>query len=45
MDRPPNPIEEATESVHPGDQGLPASNPFEFVRSERHAPNEPNEAL
>ena len=45
MDRPLNPIEEAVESVNPGDQGLPASNPFEFVISGSHAPSEPNEAL
>ena len=45
MYRPPNPAKEATESVNPGDQGLPASNPFENVRSEIHAPTEPNEAL
>ena len=45
MDHPPNPTEEAVESVNPRDQGLPASNPFESVRSESHAPVEPNEAL
>ena len=45
MDRPPNPTEEAAESVNPGDQGLPASDLFESVRSESHAPTEPNEAL
>ena len=45
MDRPPNPAEEATESVNPGYQGLPASNPSKFVRSKSHAPVEPNEAL
>ena len=45
MDRSPNSAEEATESVNPGDQGLPASDPFESVRSESHAPAEPNEAL
>ena len=45
MDRPPNPAEEAVESVNPGDQGLPASDPSEYVRSESHAPVEPNEAL
>ena len=45
MDRPPNPAEEAAESVNPGDQGLPASNPSKSVRSESHAPAEPNEAL
>ena len=45
MDRPPNPVEEASESVNPGDQGLPASDRSESVRSESHAPAEPNEAL
>ena len=45
MDRPPNPAEEATESVNPRDQGLPALDPSESVRSESHAPAEPNEAL
>ena len=45
MDRPLNSAEEATESVNPGDQGLPASDPFESVKSESHAPIEPNEAL
>ena len=45
MDRPPHPVEEAVESVNPGDQGLLASDPFESVRSESHAPTEPNEAL
>ena len=45
MDRPPNPVEEAAESVNPGDQGLPASDRSESVRSESHALAEPNEAL
>ena len=45
MDRPLNPTEEAAESVKPGDQGLPASDPSEPVRSESHVPAEPNEAL
>ena len=45
MDRPPNPAEEATESVNLGDQGLPALDPFEYVRSKSHTPAEPNEAL
>ena len=43
MDRPPNPVEEAAKSVNPGDQGLPASDRSEYVRSESHAPAEPNE--
>ena len=38
MDRPPNPNEEATESVNPGDQGLFSSDPFEYVRSECQVP-------
>ena len=45
MDRPPNPVEEATESVNLGDQWLPTSDPSESVRSKSHAPAEPNEAL
>ena len=45
MDCPPNLAEEAAESVNPGDQGLATSNPPEYVRSESHAPVEPNEAL
>ena len=45
MDRPLNPAEEAAKSVNPGDQGLPASDPSESVKSESHAPTEPNEAL
>ena len=45
MDRPPNPAEEAAESVNSGDQGLPAMDLSESVRSESHAPAEPNEAL
>ena len=45
MDRPPNPTEEAVESVNLRDQGLPALNPSESVRSESNAPDEPNEAL
>ena len=45
MDRPPNPAEEAAESVNPSDQGLPTSDPSESVISESHAPTESNEAL
>ena len=30
MDRPPNPVEEAVESVNPKEQGLPASDPSEL---------------
>ena len=45
MDRPLNLAEEATKSVNPGDQGLPASDPSESVRSESHVPAELNEAL
>ena len=40
MDHPSNLVEEATESVNPGDQGLLASEP-----SESNAPAESNEAL
>ena len=32
-DRPPNPVEEAVESVNPRDQGLLASDPSKYVRS------------
>ena len=42
MDRPPNSVEEAAESVNPGDQRLPAPDCSESVRSESHAPAEPN---
>ena len=45
MNRPPNSTEEVAKSVNPGDQGLPALDPFEFVRSESHDPAEQNEAL
>ena len=40
MDRPPNPAEEAAESVNPREQELSASEP-----SEINVPNEPTEAL
>ena len=45
MDRPPNPTEEAAESVNLGDQGLSASDPSEYVKSDRQVLAEPNEAL
>ena len=45
MDRPPNPAEEAAESVNPGDQGISAFDPYESVRSESQVMAEPNEAL
>ena len=45
MDHPLNLAEEATESVNPGDQGLPGLDPSEYVGSESHAPAELNEAL
>ena len=45
MDCPPNPTEEVAESVNPGDQGLSASDPSKYVRSESQVPTEPNEAL
>ena len=41
MDHPLNSAEEAAESVNLGDQGLP----FEYVRTESHAPVGLNEAL
>ena len=42
---PPNPAEEAAESVNPGDQGISASHPSESIRSESQVSTEPNEAL
>ena len=45
MGRLSNLDEEAVESVNLRDQGLPASDPSETVRSESHAPAKPNEAL
>ena len=45
MDRPPNLAEEAAESVNPGDQGLPTLDPSKSVKSESHAPAEPNGAF
>ena len=45
MDCPPNPAEEAVESVNPGVQRLPASNPSKSVKSESQVPAEPNEVL
>ena len=45
MDCPPNPAEEVVESVNPRVQGLPASNPSKYVKSESQVPAEPNEAL
>ena len=45
MDRLPNLAEETAESVNSGNQGLTTSDPSESVRSESHAPAEPNEAL
>ena len=41
MDRPPN----LDESVNLVDQGLLASNPYLSIKSESHAPVEPNETL
>ena len=40
-----NPTEEAVESVNPGVQRLPASDPSGSIRSESQVPTEPNEAL
>ena len=45
MDRPPNPIEEAAESVNPREQGLFAFDPSESASSESNVPNERTEAL
>ena len=45
MDRLPNLVEEAVERVNPREQGLPASDPSESVRSESQTPAKPNEAL
>ena len=45
MDHLPNLVEEAAKSVNPREQGLPASNPSESVRSESQTPVKPNEAL
>ena len=45
MDCPPNLVEEEAKSVNLGDLGLPVSDPSESVRTESHAPAEPNEAL
>ena len=45
MDCPLNPTKEAVESVNLRDQGLSASDPYEYVRSESQVQAEPNEAL
>ena len=45
MDRPPNSVEEATESVNPREQGLSAFDPSKSVRSESNVPNKPTETL
>ena len=45
MDRPPNPVKEAVESVNLGDQGLSASDPSKSVKSKSNAPAEPTEVL
>ena len=45
IDRPPNLAKEAVESANLEDQGLLASDPSKSVKSESHAPAEPNEAL
>ena len=45
MDRLLNLVEEVVESVNPREQGLPASDPSEDVRSESQTPAKPNEAL
>ena len=45
MDCPPNPIEEAVESVNLREQELSASDPSESAKSESDVPNEPTKAL
>ena len=45
MDRPPNPVEEGVESVNLKEQGLPASDSSESVKSESQALAKPKEAL
>ena len=45
MERPPNPVEEANESIKPREQGLPASDSSESVKSDSQALVKPNEAL
>ena len=45
MDHLPNLVEEAVESVKPREQGLPASDPSEYARSESQTPAKLNEAL
>ena len=45
MDRPPNPAEEAAESVNPRDQGISALDPSESVRSDSQVSAKSNEAL
>ena len=45
MDRLPNPVEEAVESVNPEDQGLSALDPYESFKSESNAPTEPTKSL
>ena len=45
MDRLPNLVEEAVESVNTREQGLPASDPSKSVRSESQTLAKPNEAL
>ena len=45
MDHRPNLVEEVIEIVNPGEQGFPASDPSECIRSESQTPAKPNEAL
>ena len=45
MDHLLNLVEEAVESINPRKQGLLASDPSEYVRSESQTPAKPNEAL
>ena len=44
MDRPPNPVEEGVESVNPKEQGLPAFDSSESIKSESQTLAKPNEA-
>ena len=45
MERPPNQVEEADESIKPREQGLPASDSSESVKSESQTLVKPNETL
>ena len=45
MELPPNPVEEADESIKPREQGLPDSDFLESVKSESQTLVKPNETL